>query len=264
MLKIKRGYSMKNIVIAENSRGILNRNQIKYIVIAAMLIDHLAWQFVDSQNIILGGFMHVIGRLTAPTMAYFAAEGYLYTRNASKYQLRLILFTLISWPPYVFFEFGYFPFCGQQAGIVQSLMQSVLFTLFLGVTAIRIWESIKIKRPVKVFLIVLLCIISLIGDWMFMNVLGVLFLYVIRENPKKKWIAFTAVYLIPNAIMVTISALMGGSSGLAGSWFLLGVILVPPLLYFAYNGKSGSKATIHKWLFYVFYPLHLLILGLLA
>ena len=79
MLKIKRGYSMKNIVIAENSRGILNRNQIKYIVIAAMLIDHLAWQFVDSQNIILGGFMHVIGRLTAPTMAYFAAEGYLYS-----------------------------------------------------------------------------------------------------------------------------------------------------------------------------------------
>ena len=147
---------------------------------------------------------------------------------------------------------------------MQSLMQSVLFTLLLGVTAIRSWESIKIKRPVKVFLIVLLCIISLIGDWMFMNVLGVLFLYVFRENPKKKWIAFTAVYLIPNAIMVTISALMGGSSGLAGSWFLLGVILVPPLLYFAYNGKSGSKATIHKWLFYVFYPLHLLILGLLA
>lgn len=255
---------MKNIVIAENSRGILNRNQIKYIVIAAMLIDHLAWQFVDSRNIILGGFMHVIGRLTAPTMAYFAAEGYLYTRNVSKYQLRLILFTLISWPPYVFFEFGYFPFCGQQAGIVQSLMQSVLFTLFLGVTAIRIWESIKIKRPVKVFFIVLLCIISLIGDWMFMNVLGVLFLHVFRENPKKKWIAFTAVYLIPNAIMVTISALMGGSRGFAGSWFLLGVILVPPLLYFSYNGKSGSKATIHKWLFYVFYPLHLLILGLLA
>lgn len=122
----------------------------------------------------------------------------------------------------------------------------------------------KDKKTCESFFIVLLCIISLIGDWMFMNVLGVLFLHVFRENPKKKWIAFTAVYLLPNAIMVTISALMGGSRGFAGSWFFLGVILVPPLLYFSYNGKSGSNATIHKWLFYVFYPLHLLILGLLA
>ncbi|MEE0692254.1 MAG: TraX family protein [Lachnospiraceae bacterium] len=33
---------------------------------------------------------------------------------------------------------------------------------------------------------------------------------------------------------------------------------------FFYNGKSGKKSTVFsKWFFYVFYPVHLLILGIL-
>lgn len=39
----------------------LNRNQIKYLVIVAMLIDHIAWAFVPMASI-PGQIMHFIGR----------------------------------------------------------------------------------------------------------------------------------------------------------------------------------------------------------
>jgi len=62
----------------------LNRNQLKYIVIVAMLIDHIAWGFVYMDSV-LGQVMHFIGRLTGPTMVYFIVEGYLHTRNVKKF-----------------------------------------------------------------------------------------------------------------------------------------------------------------------------------
>lgn len=48
----------------------LNRNQIKYIAIIAMLADHIAWA-VWAVSPFLWACMHFIGRLTGPTMAYF-------------------------------------------------------------------------------------------------------------------------------------------------------------------------------------------------
>ena len=85
--------------------GFLNRNQLKYLVIAAMLIDHIAWAFVPTASL-LGQAMHIVGRLTGPTMAYMLAEGYHYTRNVKKYALRLGIFAVISWLPFSYFERG--------------------------------------------------------------------------------------------------------------------------------------------------------------
>ena len=59
-----------------NTKGFLNRNQLKYLVIAAMLIDHKAWAFVPTASL-LGQVMHIIGRLTGPTMAYMLGSKFL-------------------------------------------------------------------------------------------------------------------------------------------------------------------------------------------
>ena len=56
------------------------------------------------------------------------------------------------------------------------------------------------------------------------------------------------------------------SAGTAPLWrpaFALGILCVPPLLYWGYSGLPGSRAPFHKWVFYVFYPAHLLVLGFL-
>lgn len=108
---------------------------------------------MDAVNPFLGAWMHLIGRLTGPTMAYFVGEGYSYTKDVGRYQKRLALFALISWPAYVYFEFGSFVFYFENGHFMINPVQSVIFTLFLGLSAIRMWESPKMKKPIKIICI---------------------------------------------------------------------------------------------------------------
>lgn len=233
--------------------GFLNRNQLKYLVIAAMLIDHIAWAFVPTASL-LGQVMHFIGRLTGPTMAYFVAEGYHYTRNVKKYALRLGIFALLSWIPFVYFEYGTLPIVVQEGSVQVRPYFGVLYTLLLGLLAIWLWDKGKCPKPVKILGIIGLCALSLVGDWAIFDVLWCLFLYIFRENTKGKWIAFCCV-----GFFVCSPMLIFGWTQL----FQIGIFLVPLLIQFCYNGEGGSKKTVHKWFFYVFYPAHLLVLGLL-
>ena len=256
-VKIRKGGNpMENALPAKDRRRGLNRNQLKYLAILAMTLDHIAWAFVDPRNPLLGGILHVFGRLTAPTMTYFLAEGYSYTRNPGKYQLRLAIFALLSWLPFVYFEIGRLPifWYGEQLRFFYA--QGVIFTLFLGLSAIRLWDSKRFSMPVKLIGIFLLCLISNIGDWMYMIVLGCLAVHIFRDRPRLKWAAFTLSFLLPILALIA-------EQGFANSWYQLGVVLSPLLLYFCYNGESGSKTPIHKWFFYWYYPVHLVILGIL-
>ena len=81
----------------------LNSNQLKLIAIIAMTVDHLTW-------VIWPGYqtgwpqlaLHCVGRITAPIMWFFIAEGYHYTHSFKKYALRLLLFAVISHFAYIF------------------------------------------------------------------------------------------------------------------------------------------------------------------
>ncbi|MCR4866749.1 MAG: conjugal transfer protein TraX, partial [Lachnospiraceae bacterium] len=89
----------------------INRNQLKYILIIAMLIDHITWAFIPTRSV-AGQCLHFIGRLTGPGMALLLAEGYQYTRNKAKYALRLFVFAMISWAPYCLNDYGKWPYFG--------------------------------------------------------------------------------------------------------------------------------------------------------
>lgn len=246
---------MEDAPIKPSNYGRLNRNQIKYIAIIAMLTDHIAWA-VWAVSPFLWACMHFIGRLTGPTMAYFVGEGYSYTKDVGKYQKRLALFALISWPAFAYFESGSLFLHFDNGLVLLNPAQSVIFTLFLGLSAIRIWESLRMKKPIKIICIILLCLLSCIGDWAFMNVLGCLFVHIYRNRVKAKWTAFTLIFFIPNALLMIFA-------DFNSVWYQAGVLLVPLMLGFLYNGQCGSKAKIHKWFFYLFYPAHLAVIGLL-
>ena len=75
----------------------LNANQIKLIAIIAMTIDHLTWAFFPGTQAVWYVFcLHIIGRLTAPIMWFFIAEGCHYTHDKKQYVGRLFLFAVIS------------------------------------------------------------------------------------------------------------------------------------------------------------------------
>ena len=76
----------------------LNRNAVKYIAVFAMLLDHIAWTFLDFSTPTAQIF-HIVGRTTAPVMCFFLAQGYEHTRSFKKYALRLFVFAVISEVP---------------------------------------------------------------------------------------------------------------------------------------------------------------------
>ena len=228
----------------------LNRNQLKYLLIIAMVIDHIAWRYFPTTTLI-GQIMHFFGRLTGPGMAVLLAEGYQYTRSKKKYAVRLLIFALVSWVPYSLNNFNRFPYFGMD-------MFGVIWTLFLGFVTVWMWDSIKGKKPLKIFLVVIFCALSLLGDWCIFVVLWALFCYIYRDNEKKKWISFSIVAVVEAGLAILMSALMNKNGWLA--MFQLGVVLVPIVFIFFYNREPGSKKPFHKWFFYVFYPLHILIL----
>ena len=104
----------------------LNSNQLKLIAIAAMTIDHLTWTLFpgySTQWYVL--LAHIIGRLTAPIMWFFIAEGYHYTRDVKNYTKRLFLLALVSHFAYNFcFGIPFLPFrtsVFNQTGVAWSL-----------------------------------------------------------------------------------------------------------------------------------------------
>lgn len=234
----------------------MNRNQLKYLAVLAMLIDHIAWAFVPTESL-TGQVMHFIGRLTAPIMAYFLVEGYIHTQNVRKYACRLGIFAVISWAPFVYFEYGRLPIAVIDGHLSILPVTGVIYTLFLGLLAVWLWDKGKCPQWCKVLGVIGLCMLSVFGDWFIFMVLWCLFLYVYRDRPEKKWIAYIIIGL---ACCFTLMLMID-------SWweclFSTGIFAAPPLIQFAYNGKPGSRHAVHKWFFYVFYPLHLLLLGLL-
>jgi len=231
----------------------LSADIIKYIAAAAMLIDHIAWCFVDTYTA-AGMIMHTIGRITAPIMCYFIAEGYHYTKNVKKYLLRLGIFAAISWIPFNYMECGVLPF---GAGWLR-LMQSVIFTFFLGLLALAAIHKETIPKAVRAIIVILLCIISVIGDWPVLGVVWIILFDRYRGNFKKQAAAFA----VSSVVLITLLCIAIMGMPLAEVLFQYGVLLALVPLYF-YNGGKGRGGGFNKWFFYVFYPLHMLLLGLI-
>lgn len=229
----------------------LSSYHLKMIAIIAMAIDHIAWAFVPTESA-LGIVMHVIGRLTAPIMSYFIAEGFYYTHNLKKYIIRMAIFAAVSHFAFSYYETGTF---------TNTETTSVIYTLLLGLLALSVWYSSKLTIGYKVLLIVLLCVFAMYGDWWFLTVLWTLFFGVFRGNKKKQFISFGVVGLVVWLIPLLYS-LNYNPAHWYRNLFQLGIYLAIPLLY-KYNGSLGGNKNM-KWLFYIFYPAHLFVIGIIA
>ena len=226
---------------------------LKMIAILAMLIDHIAWAFVPTGTL-LGQIMHIIGRITAPIMCYFIAEGYYHTHNIKKYALRLGIFATISHIPYNYFMTGKIT-----NPSISGFQTSVIYTLFLGLISLIIWNNEKLNKNGKTVLISIICILAIPGDWSFIAVLWVLYFGIKHDDFRKQVLSFSMIS-IPIAASFLIMLIIKDSN-----WykqiFQIGIFLAIPLLS-QYNGERGGSKN-SKWIFYIFYPLHLLILGLI-
>lgn len=224
----------------------LSAYALKTIAIIAMVSDHVAVAFVSPESA-LYHVMRGFGRLTMSTMLFFHVEGYHHTRNIRKYAMRLGLFALISHFPFYRFFTGQWPVYSDGIGLSPT---SVIYTLFIGLLALIVWNDDHLKPVPKAILLIGLCVAAIPGDGSFFAVLVILAFEAHRGDFKKQACAFCVMSVANIAL---------------GRQFLVPYVyarfLVIPLLR-QYNGTLGGGKH-SKWFFYVFYPLHLLVLGLL-
>lgn len=240
---------------------ILNSNQLKLIAIIAMTVDHIAWAMFDGYpSALLPLVMHIIGRLTCPIMCYFIAEGYHYTRNINKYTFRLFAFAFVSHFAYIFASNDFVDFKSFIPFYYGNFLNqtSVMWSLAWGLVMLRIADSKRIKSIYKVLLVVLICIITLPSDWSCIAALCIMAIGTNRGDFRKQmsWMIFyVALYSLVYFFAID----------KAYGILQMGVVLSIPVIAM-YNGKRGKNPKINKfmkWFFYIFYPLHLFVIGLI-
>jgi hypothetical protein len=224
---------------------------LKWIAIVAMVVDHVAWKITLPVPALFA--MHIIGRMTMPIMCFLVAEGFWHTGNRKRYVLRLLVFGLIAQLP--------FNYCWNGNPFAMSLgleTFNVLFDLLLGLCVLWAVKS-GLPTAAKIVLVALCVILSTMCDWFVFGVLWILAFGLNQNSYKRKAVWFSII-----ASMVVIIGV--DFDGNAFMFMNLGTFLVLPLL-FLYSGEKFSVRTpawlTNKWLFYAFYPIHLLLLGVL-
>lgn len=196
-------------------------------------------------------FLNYIGRLSFTIFCFQIVQGYIHTHNFKKYILRLGLFALISQIPYMLFY----------RVVFNSFGVNVIFTLLFGLFTILIYD--KYNKFVGFSSCLLLGVIAHICkfDYGFFGVF-IIFMFYVLNNKK---LAMTIVFAFSVILKYYLPLLKYGApfsyifSGNSYSYLMCFTLLsiIPILLY---NGRKGKDA---KYLFYIFYPVHLLLLALL-
>ena len=203
---------------------------LKITAVILMIIDHIGFLFFP-ENIVL----RYIGRIAFPIFAFQVATGFNHTRNREKYILRMLLLTVIAQiPAWLFIKTG-----NPQSTF--SLNIGATFTI--GLLLLYTIEEVK-PWLIKIPLFVLIGIItfSVPFEYGWFGISLILISYLFRDSK----IVFGFVY-----------------AWLLGLYCYSQMKLFPlPAIYalvpiFLYNGKQGPKA---KYLFYIFYPVHFIVL----
>ena len=215
----------------------LDAFKLKMIAIAAMTIDHIAW--ILPNEMLCSYIMHVIGRITAPIMWFFIAEGCYYTRDWKKYFIRMMGFAVVSHFAYCYYE-----------GIPLWHQTSVMWPLTLSVLLINIGKSDKLPTPFKILPIILLILGSILSDWGVLALIMPAVLYKCRHSFRLQSCSIF--------ISGVLAALLT-QAPLPYRILQLFVCLSIPLLA-NYNKQRGEG---NKWFFYLYYPLHLIVLGVI-
>ncbi|WP_278683976.1 TraX family protein [Paraclostridium bifermentans] len=232
-----------------------NAFQIKVVLLILMLLDHLWFAFPN----VFPSYIHGITRVVSPMFAYFLVEGFFYTRSRTKYGLRLLGFA-------IFMEVGNYILNLMLASKHISVHNNIMSTLFIGFVIINLFELSKNKAGMKkVFFIILGIIVSIIvfleaGIFEGSNTIipFIIITYCFRGNLKKQVIGYLIMDL--PLIIITLSVATNFDVIMFNSDFLF-ILVIPVILL--YNGERGLNNKFSKYMFYVFYPLHLWILAII-
>lgn len=247
---------------------------IKIIAIITMFIDHSGDVLVGQTSV-----LNIIGRIAFPLFAFQLVVGYKNTSNLKKYAIRLLIFALLSQIP---FSILIYIIHGSLSGITLSQLPSafinniisgnfpglnIFFTLFLGLLSLFIFDKVSNKffKYLSLGIVLIIAHFTQVdyGAW---GVFLILFIYLFCPNKHiaKNLDSLTLRYFIfvlgffALSIFNFISFFAVLST--AWVWSLILFTFLPCIFMLLFNGKKGPSL---KYLFYLFYPVHLIILDMI-
>lgn len=251
----------------------LSGSTLKLVAIITMFIDHFAAVIID-RYLVSAGFqnlnqetillpenrslliiygidmvMRLIGRLGFPLFCFLLIEGYYHTRSKVKYGMRLAMFALISEIP---FDLGF------QSQVLEFTYQNVFFTLFFGfmtvwgIDAFCKWVGKKIEGKIRFVPYILgtvaitaagAVIVELLKtDYASTGVITIVLMYLLHQKSHAGSMALGCLAL---TVSMPIEFTCFATVPLAAK----------------YNGTRGLKL---KYFFYLFYPVHILLLAIVC
>lgn len=234
----------------------LTGSTLKLIAILFMLIDHIGAVVIetgilhsydlDRMGLILTTasglrwysvdlIFRLAGRLAFPIFCFLLVEGFLHTRDVVRYFLNLAVFALISEVP--------FDLAVLNRGFAMDY-QNVYFTLAIGLMVLMGLKRFEKQKILQCLIVFTGCLTAymLKTDYNVVGILIIVSFYLLRSNPKYQFMAAGALSFLESLPLL-------GAAALA---------LIP--IHF-YNGEKGKIK--HKYIFYWFYPIHLLVLFLI-
>lgn len=242
-------------------KKILSGSTIKIIAVITMFADHFG-QIVLKNGIALNAprqlfsdyefsillnvieVCNIIGSIAFPLFCFLLVEGFMHTHNLKKYIIQLGMFAVITEPIY-------------DLSFNQSLFslnqQNVLFTLLIGVLTLTLIKRCNHHVISAIFLAGLSGFISYflkLDGWYYGIALITIF-YLFHDYRGLKYI-FVIVAMYVCGLDYSLHAILG-------PYFLVSMSSL--LIIAFYNGRRGLKM---KYVFYLFYPCHLLILYMIT
>jgi len=221
----------------------LSQEGLKLIACLTMLCDHIGAVLVPWIP------LRIIGRLSFPIFCFLIAEGTFHTRHPGKYALRLAIGAVLAELP---FDFCFF-------GRIYWGHQNVMVTLLLGFAAVHagrymqgFWRKLLSAVPFLLIAffaqadygvegVLLILLFGLTRELPFRQLVQLLGMFLIFWEPKG-WPLFTVLGL-PVTLQMT--------------------CVLSMLVIALYTGEKRTTSKALQWGFYLFYPLHMLILAFL-
>lgn len=224
---------------------VLSGAQLKLIAIVSMLIDHVNKALIypnlssnDGALTKLSNLFDILGRIAFPIFCFLLIEGFFRTRSRKKYLLHLLLFGVISEVPFDMFT---------TSSLFNMNWNNVMFSLALVLVTVWAIDLLKGKMarfPKALWILASLAIVL---------VSSILSMYLALDYEHHAILIGYFFYLFYQKPLLALP--FGYASMYTQPWALLGFGLT-----LTYNGQRGKQ---NKHFSYWFYPIHLLILGIL-
>ncbi len=214
----------------------LSGNALKLLAMFFMTVDHIG--YILFPRVL---WLRIVGRLAMPIFAYMIAEGCRHTRDRRRYLLTVAFFAVICQLVYLV--------------VMRSLYQCIFVTFSLSIALICLLDHARLKRSVPSVLLLLLGLLLTAAlcfvlpryirgfdiDYGFFGVLLPVVIYCGWDRLSR--------FILAACGMALLSDFLGGIQ-----WYCL---LSLPLIAL-YSGARGKRKL--KYLFYVYYPAHLVLL----